>query len=301
MNPTQQRPKVSVVVAARNESKHIEEAISSIASQKGVDLELVFVDDNSTDQTFSIASALAATNPRIRLFKNPKHGKCSAFNLGVNNSIGDFICIFAGDDIMPQGSLKARLDAVLALGASENVIGLSKIRSMSQIKKYDGMIVPRRSGHSSLSGVSPLMHRSAALRIFPVPETLPNEDTWMELGILYLPNIQTIQTDIIACNWRVHEGNSINRLAGFTTYNAKITLRMQALRLFYDRHYGEIDDRAKALLLARVQCEERRVSGDIFGVLRSKVSWKDRLRALSSTNSFFYWFRSSFFRLFSGW
>lgn len=301
MNTIQSEPKISVVVAARNEALHIESALLSIVSQAGVDLELVFVDDNSTDRTLDIASGLANSNPRIRILKNPRQGKCSAFNLGVAHAKGDFICIFAGDDIMPDGSLKARLDSVVTEERPDNTIGLSKIRSMSEIKKYDGMIVPRRKGHSSLSGVSPLMHRTAALRIFPVPEPLPNEDTWMELGILYLPNIKTIQTDIIACNWRVHESNSINMLAGFATYNTKISLRMRALRLFYDMHSSELDSKAKSLLLGRVQCEEHRGAGDVLGVLTSKVSLKDRLRALSSTNSFFYWFRSSFFRLFSGW
>src|SRR5690349_18216650 len=99
---------VSVVMAVKNEQRYLESALRSVCSQSGVSLEVVLVDDGSTDDTHAIASRLLAELPMLKLHRNPGQGKCAAFNFGVRNSRGRFVCLFAGDDIMPEGSLATR-------------------------------------------------------------------------------------------------------------------------------------------------------------------------------------------------
>ena len=293
--------RVTVVVAAKNEAKYVSEALSSILSQQGVDLELIFVDDGSTDQTMAIAIDFSIKDDRIKVYANPAKGKCSAFNFGVAKSSGDYICIFAGDDIMPEGSLLARLEAVAAYGQSDPVIGLSKLITMSEIKKFDGFLIPRAKGVGTLSGVSPLMNRKSIDLVFPVPEILPNEDTWMELAALHLHEILLIHSDVVACMWRVHSGNSINMMVPFTVYNSKITPRMKALALFFEKFKSRLNAEQSAILMAKIRCEECRVRGDVFGVMMSGASLVHRLRSLSITNGMFFSIRKTFYGLFSGW
>ena len=76
---------------------------------------------------------------------------------------------------------------------------------------------------------------------------------------------------------------------------------MSALGIFYDRYGSVISDENNRKLLARVNCEAARKSGSITGILKSKATLLERLRALSMANSFFYVLRSSGFKLFSGW
>ena len=292
---------VTVVIAVKNEEVYVESAVTSVLKQAGLAHEVVVVDDSSTDKTLEILTRLATAHPALRLVRNPKAGKCSAFNHGVSLASGRFVCIFAGDDLMPEGSLAARFAMVKDCPADVPVVGLCKIVTLSDLKRFDGHLVPKRPGQGGLTGVSPLMNWLAHGRIFPVPETLPNEDTWMENAVVHFPGWRIVHSDIVGCAWRVHQGNSINMLAGFEEYNRKITVRFRAYAMFLERHGNELSPESRALLGAKAQCEAARVRGDVVGVLRSPAGLVDRLRALSITNAFFYGVRQRLYGLLSGW
>jgi glycosyltransferase involved in cell wall biosynthesis len=294
-------PSLSVVLAARNEALHLEEALKSILMQDGVEFELIYVDDHSNDNSLEIAKELSRMYPRLKIEKNPKRGKCSAFNFGVGLASGRFVCIFAGDDVMPAGSLKARYDAVAAQSDDFCVVGVSKLITMSEMKKYDGHLIPRAKGRGALSGVSPLMNRKALSKIFPTPEHLPNEDTWMELAVLHMPGWKIIHSDTICCRWRVHVGNSVNMAVSFQEFNRKITIRMEALTLFMQKFGVEIDLIQKEVLQNKIALEEARRRGDWRSILRSNCGLVDRLRALSVANKPMYTIRKSLYGLLSGW
>ena len=292
---------VSVVVAARNEEINISEALTSIVMQENVDFEIIYVDDHSEDGSIEIVRKLAEKYPRIRVVVNPKRGKCSAFNYGVSISAGRFVCIFAGDDIMPQGSLSQRYAAVADEPDEHFVVGVSKLVTMSNIEKYNGHLIPRAKGRGALSGVSPMMNRNALAVIFPTPEELPNEDTWMELAILHMPCWRIIHSDIVCCRWRVHSGNSVNMLVPFEEYNEKITVRMNSLRLFMNRFGSELDHVQRVAVQRKIDLEDSRRRGNLRGILVSDCSLVDRLRALSIANATMYSIRKKFYGLLSGW
>ncbi|WP_313950771.1 glycosyltransferase family 2 protein [Accumulibacter sp.] len=294
-------PLISVVVAAKNEEHHLRQALCSILAQNDVNLELVFVDDGSNDRTLDIACEIGRGDRRLSVYSNQGSGKCSGFNFGVSKARGAYVCIFSGDDVMPQGSLRGRLDAIQASGQETAVIGLSKLVTMSDVSKFDGFLIPRAKGVGALSGVSPLMNRKALELVFPVPEFLPNEDTWMELAVLHLEDVLVIHSNVVACRWRVHSGNSINMMLPFAEYNSKVTARFRALPVFYEKFKDSISQDQSTILRAKMRCEESRVQGDMVGVMLSGAGFVDRLRALSITNGFLFWIRRSCYGLFSGW
>jgi glycosyltransferase involved in cell wall biosynthesis len=295
---------VSVVVAAKNESLYVEEALLSIANQSGVSIEIIFVDDNSDDDTYNIATQIALKYTHIRVFRNPNFGKCSAFNYGILQARGEYTCIFAGDDIMPTGSLAERYRVVVNAAGSavdQPVVGLSKLITMSADRRYDGHIIPRARGKGATSGVSPLMNRQALNLIFPTPEQLPNEDTWMELAVLHLPRFLIVHCDTFCCRWRVHGGNSINMAISFKEYNEKITIRMEALKLFMERFGAQLNSIDRKKLQEKIEIENARRRGDWWAVMTADGALVDRLRALSITNSTLYEFRRRFYGILSGW
>lgn len=292
---------ISVVVAARNESAHLFEALTSILMQDFIDFEVIYIDDHSTDHSIEIAKKLAKIYSNLRVVVNPKRGKCSAFNFGVSITNARFVCIFAGDDIMPNGSLRERYEAVANESDEICVVGVSKLITMSKIKKFDGHLIPRGKGRGALSGVSPMMNRRAVKIIFPTPEELPNEDTWMELAVLHMPNWRVIHSDVICCRWRVHSGNSVNMLVPFEEFNNKITIRMNAMKFFINRFGDELDNEQRVALLNKINLEEVRRRGDWLGVLKSSCDLVDRLRALSATNALMYEIRKRLYGLLSGW
>lgn len=292
---------VSVVLAIKNEQVHVESALRSVLSQVGLEAEVIVVDDGSTDDTYSILSRLGSIHSRLRVYRNPHAGKCSAFNFGVSLAEGRFVCIFAGDDIMPEGSLAGRFSDVRVLPDNVPGVGLCKLITMSNLKRLDGQLIPRAPKQGALSGVSPMMNRLALEKIFPVPEELPNEDTWMELAVLHFSGWNILHSDIVGCKWRIHSGNSMNLLVGFEEYNKRIIARMRALKIFFKRFESELCEAEKSNLLAKIECEMYRASGNMIGVIRSRLPLVEKLRALSITNSLLYTIRQRFFKLLSGW
>jgi glycosyltransferase involved in cell wall biosynthesis len=293
-------PDVSVVMPVYNESLHIEEALTTVAHQSGLSFEIILIDDGSTDDTLAIAQGLAARFPVIKVFRNPKKSKVSAVNYGVEMAQGKYVCLFAGDDIMPAESLAIRLSAVLANTGTRPVVGLCRLITLSEDPAKNGKVVPRDPKQGAYSGACYMFDRRALALAFPIPEELPNEDTWLELGVLHF-DFELVHNGVIGCAWRIHAGNSINLLVDWPEFNGKLTPRMAAARLFLDRHGNEVSETARRALQERVACEDARKRGDIFGILRTKVSLVAKLRAISLSGASLYAVRQRAYSLFSGW
>lgn len=103
---TTSKPQLSVIMPAYNCASFIEEALASIFSQGIDDLEVVLVDDGSTDGTPDIA---AAVDPRVKVFRNDHGGPASARNLAVANARSDWLAFLDADDIWLPGKLAAQL------------------------------------------------------------------------------------------------------------------------------------------------------------------------------------------------
>jgi glycosyltransferase involved in cell wall biosynthesis len=67
-----QPPCVSILIPARNEEPRIARAVETVLASRGVDLEVVVMDDHSTDRTLEIVRAIAATDPRVRVESAPE-------------------------------------------------------------------------------------------------------------------------------------------------------------------------------------------------------------------------------------
>lgn len=97
-------PKVSAVVAARNEAHTIEAGISSLLAQEGVDMEVIAVDDHSEDETLAILERLAAVDRRLLVLKAQRLppgwvAKSFAVELGQGRAKGDWL-LFTDADVV---------------------------------------------------------------------------------------------------------------------------------------------------------------------------------------------------------
>ena len=292
---------VSVIMAVQNEEKYILSAVKSILSQESINHELIVVDDNSTDSTYQIVTDKYGSETKFSIFKSPGKGKVAAFNYGVSIAKGRYVCLFAGDDIMPQDSLSERFNALNNCQDKKFVVGLSKIKIMSDNKKKDGLIVPRKKNQGSLSGQSPLMDSDVVQFLFPVPEDLPNEDTWLEIAFGHTSKFHIIHSDIICCNWRMHSGNSMNMLVSYKEYKEKMVLRRSAFGLFLKRYSNALEHREKSNLEEMVKGIHFYKNEDILGLLRTKANLVWKIRILSTINPFFYRIRTMFYSILTGW
>src|SRR5690606_17474252 len=105
------RPRVSVVMPARNAADTVARAVRSVLAQTFPDFELLVVDDGSTDETADAALAAAAGDARLRILDRGRCGLVAALNAGIDAARGRLIARLDADDEM----LPRRLEAQVAL------------------------------------------------------------------------------------------------------------------------------------------------------------------------------------------
>lgn len=117
------QPTVSVVMPAFNAERYVAEAVASLQSQAGVDLEIVVVDDGSADATARIVRGLAAEDPRIRLLSGAHRGVAAARNRGLAACRGAVIAFLDADDLCPPDRLLRQVTKLRAYPEVAVVIG----------------------------------------------------------------------------------------------------------------------------------------------------------------------------------
>lgn len=96
---------VSVIVNVCNREKYINKCLDSILSQKNVDLEIIIVDDGSTDSSPEIIDNYAARYDNIKVIHQDRMGLPGARNTGIENATGEFIIFVDDDDFLPDNAI----------------------------------------------------------------------------------------------------------------------------------------------------------------------------------------------------
>ncbi len=117
--PTSAAPLVSVIVPAFNAAPWLREAVNSLRAQTLADLEIIVVNDGSTDDTLAIARALVSEDPRIRVLSRdtPSGRPSCARNDGMRAARGSYIALLDADDIAISTRLAHMLAALELTGA----------------------------------------------------------------------------------------------------------------------------------------------------------------------------------------
>src|ERR1043166_8445137 len=97
-------PLISVVVPIYNVEEYLEPCLESIARQTVQDLEVIMIDDGSTDRSGEIAAAFAERDPRFKLVTKENGGLSSARNAGAEHATGEFLAFLDSDDLLPLGA-----------------------------------------------------------------------------------------------------------------------------------------------------------------------------------------------------
>lgn len=103
---------ISVIIPVYNKEKYIETSLKSVLDQPFKDIEVIIVNDGSTDRSLEIIMVFAESDTRVRVFDVPNGGVSSARNIGLENARGDWIQFLDADDILEPDFLENAIQVV---------------------------------------------------------------------------------------------------------------------------------------------------------------------------------------------
>ena len=113
-------PLISVVIPVFNGERYLAEAIASVLAQEYAPLEVVVVDDGSTDGSAAIAEQFA---PRVQCYRQPHAGLAASLNFGVTQTQGERLAFIDADDLWLPGRLALHCAALEADPKLDMVFG----------------------------------------------------------------------------------------------------------------------------------------------------------------------------------
>ena len=107
-----------MIVPAHNASRTIRETLTSVLAQTYENIEVIVVDDGSTDGTGNIVREIANRDSRIHIIKQANAGVAAARNAGLWQSTGDFIAPLDADDLWHPSCVEKRMAVLLSGGSN---------------------------------------------------------------------------------------------------------------------------------------------------------------------------------------
>ena len=231
-------PVVSVVVPVYNVAPYLVECLESIAAQTHRELDVVLVDDGSTDDSARIAADFVARDPRFRLIGQANAGLGAARNTGVRHARGELLQFVDSDDVLPRRSVGTLASTVIGTG--------SDFATGNTLRLDSGGLRPSRM-HARI-----FTHTRLRTHVTRDPELLGDRTAWNKVfrrdfwdrhglafpeGVLYEDTPVMVPAHVLAravdavhvpvYHWRRREGD-----------DRSITQRRGESRNFADRYAG---------------------------------------------------------------
>lgn len=142
--------KVSIIVPIYNTEKYLEACLDSIKNQTHKNLEIILVDDGSTDNSAKIIDAFAKSDKRVKTIHQKNAGQSAARNRGLKEATGDFISFIDSDDRVDQTFIEKLLAPYQDADTSITVCGRHYEMLRQQYRKttYISYLRPRKKHES---------------------------------------------------------------------------------------------------------------------------------------------------------
>ena len=182
---------ISIIVPVYNVFGYLARCVDSIRRQTYRNLEIILVDDGSTDRSGALAEKLAMGDRRIRVFHKENGGSSSARNLGISKARGEYIGFIDSDDYIEPAMYQRLLEAAL----SENLLMAQISRDEIEEKLTDYQIDILHAKKWAVSVRELLLHRgdcsfctklvhASLLKEERFPEGELNEDFYLLVKLL---------------------------------------------------------------------------------------------------------------------
>ena len=215
--------RVTVITTFYNQEQWVDEALNSVLSQTGVDIDLVITDDGSTDRTaLRIASWCERNDVPATIVRNEENrGLPATLNRAAREIQGEYFMIFNGDDILLPGRVAHQAAALRAAPSNVGVVFSdlvvadqfatpTGVKIPDAAKIYEGDIYEKYIAEQFLPGSPGLMMRSSLLSVVgPWNENLLADDFDFILRAAKVTKFQYVPYDAVL--YRVNDGSLTSR------------------------------------------------------------------------------------------
>jgi len=200
---------LSIIVPVYNEIDQLKFTVKKLLTLKNKikNLEIIFIDDLSRDDSFEFIKKISNKNSIIKVFKNKKKGLGSAISEGIIRSKSDYVCIFMSDlsddlnDLIKYYKTirKDNKDAILGTRFSKN----SKIKNYPIFKLFLNRLANNfikiifLSDYNDFTNAFKIYKRKTLLKLFPIVSE--NFNVFLELPLKII--IRKYNYSIISINW----------------------------------------------------------------------------------------------------
>ncbi|MBF0715442.1 glycosyltransferase [Gemelliphila palaticanis] len=129
---------ITVVVPVYNVEKYLEKCVTSILNQTYKNLEIILVDDGSTDKSGELCDYLAERDSRIVVYHKLNGGLSDARNYGVDRAKGEYIGFVDSDDYIHSDMYLNLYDAIIKENSDVAECGVTRVYKNKELPHYDG-------------------------------------------------------------------------------------------------------------------------------------------------------------------
>lgn len=126
---------ISIIIPVFNSEKYLEDCLKSAASQTYINIEIIVVDDGSSDKSYTIYNKYVKRDKRVKIIRKENGGLSEARNFGIKKALGKYIFFLDSDDIIQNNAIEV-LHTVIKQ-QEENAITFCTFERFKNTTKYD--------------------------------------------------------------------------------------------------------------------------------------------------------------------
>jgi len=206
---------VSIIIPVYNTEKYLEECLESALNQAYNEIEIIAVDDGSTDNSLNI---LKKYSDKIKIISKENGGTASALNAGIKNMKGEWFKWLSADDILYPNAVLELINAAKLLSNKKYILYTNYDIIDSQGEIIDQMIEPNYNKLDSFNvnvilldhfignGTTSLIHKSIIDEFGMFNETIgykEDYELWLRYNLLYNCHIHLVPKNL--AKYRVHK------------------------------------------------------------------------------------------------
>ena len=225
---------ISVIVPIYNSERYLKQCLDSIVLQEYSDLEIILINDGSTDNSGDICEQYAKLDQRIVVVHKVNEGQAAARNIGLNIAKGQYITFVDSDDFLETNAYKSMIETIRYHEASVVMMKTNIVDENNFIvncsKKENVGLRNNKDYITSLlnyEGSASVWDKLFKKEIFANKrfKNVLNEDFLLLIEIFVENNYDIYESDILGYNYRINEGSTtrsgFNKAIIDSVHNAK--------------------------------------------------------------------------------